>query len=262
MGMTASRWRIAVPCLLGLLLVAGCKEVQDIREEMGWSKQREAPPPPPVVTLETHWLPSDSVVDGQSQAQWVVRWWQWAGRFGDEAPYADQDGSRCAMHQDGAVWFLAGTTGRGDAVRNCTIPAGRHVFVPLITWAIDGGDAGGGMSCEEKQAASARLADHVNTGLVLIDGRPVGQLQRMRVAAGDCFARSPDLPASSSDGYWLMLKPLPPGPHQLAITAAYKEGPRSMMQNFRYELDVQGDPDVSDGDEMVLDDAAETAATP
>lgn len=240
MGLTHP-WRaaMAAPCLAGLMLAGGCKEVQDIREELGWARQREAPPPPPVVTLDDRWVPADTDVDALRQPQWTARWWQWAARFGADtgAPFRDPDGRHCALNQEeGAVWFLAGTDGKSDALRSCTIPAGKHLFVPLINWAVDDG-----ASCADKQASAARKADHVITGLVLLDGRPIGQMPRMRVAAGTCFAMSDQSPGTATDGYWLMLKPLPPGKHQLAITAAWREGPRQTMQNFRYELDVQAD---------------------
>lgn len=239
-------WRMAVVAgvLLSSLLVAGCKEVQDIREELGWAKPNELPPAPVVASLETHWVPADAAVADVSQAQWSARWWQWAGRFPgvNELPYRDPDGRRCAQYQEGPVWFLAGTDGNFDAVRSCRIPAGKHLFVPLITWVANRGLQGVPMSCAEKQAHARRLADHVVSGLVLLDGRPVGELQRMRVASGACFDGAPgDLPAAS-DGYWLMLKPLPPGQHQLAIAAAFRDGPRQMLQNFRYELEVEGEP--------------------
>lgn len=259
MGLMHSRaWRatLAAPCLFGLLLAGGCKEVQDIREEMGWAKQREAPPPPPVVTLQDRWIPADTDVDALRQTQWTARWWQWAARFGADtgAPFRDPDGRHCALNQEeGAVWFLAGTDGKFDAVRTCSVPAGKHLFVPLINWVVENG-----ASCGDKQAAAARLADNVNTGLVLLDGRPVGELQRMRVAAGTCFAMSDQSPSAATDGYWLMLKPLPPGKHQLAITAAWRDGARQTMQNFRYELDVLPDGGAGAGEAGL--DTAEAAA--
>ena len=257
MGVTHP-WRaaLAAPCLLGALLAGGCKEVQDIREELGWAKQREAPPPPPVVSLDDRWVPSDTDVDALRQPQWAARWWQWAARFGDDtgAPFRDPDGRHCALNQEeGAVWFLAGTDGTFDAVRTCTVPAGKHLFVPLINWVVDEA-----ASCGDKQARAARLADHVYTGLVLLDGRPVGQLERMRVAAGTCFAMSDQSPGAATDGYWLMLRPLPPGKHQLAVSAAWRDGPRQTMQNFRYELDVLADGAA--GDETAEPDADGAAA--
>jgi len=244
MGMkfrAAKRAALATMCVAGALAATGCKEAQDIREELGWSQQREAPPPAPVVTLDDRWVPADGVVADVAQGQWSSRWWQWAANFDGKPPYQDRDGTRCAMHQDGPVWFLAGTDGSFDAVRSCTIPADRHVFVPLITWFVAAGDAGEteALSCTQKQQRAANFADHVYTGLVLLDGRPIGQFQRMRAAGETCFTLTSDHPAVATDGYWLMLKPLPPGQHTLAVAAAYREGPRQSMQNFQYSLAVQ-----------------------
>jgi len=265
MGMTlgaATRAALVGTCIAGALFAAGCKEAQDIREEMGWAQQREAPPPPPVVTLDDRWVPADAAVADTAQAQWSSRWWQWAGRFDGKAPYQDRDGSRCALHQDGPVWFLAGTDGSFDAMRTCTIPADRHVFVPLIAWAVAAGDVGetAALSCTQKQQRAANFADHVYTGLVLLDGRPIGQYQRMRAAGGSCFTVTTGDEAVATDGYWLMLKPLPPGQHTLAVAAAYREGPRQMMQNFQYTLDVQGaeSPDATGAtDATAVADAGE-----
>ncbi|MDR0181591.1 hypothetical protein [Lysobacter arvi] len=265
----AVRVAVASMCIAGALVATGCKEAQDIREEMGWSQQREAPPPPPPVNLDDRWIPADTAVAETTQAQWASRWWLWAGRFDGKAPYQDRDGARCALHQDGPVWFLAGTDGSFDAVRNCTIPADRHLFVPLIAWSVAGGEPGEtqALSCTQKQQRAANLADHVYTGLVLLDGRPIGQYQRMR-AAGGCFAVASGDAAVATDGYWLMLKPLPPGQHTLAIAAAYREGPRQVLQNFQYTLEVQGagspdaaeaSADAPESDAGGFDDAADLA---
>ncbi|HEV8695279.1 MAG TPA: hypothetical protein VGQ93_14010 [Lysobacter sp.] len=233
------------------LLMTGCQAIQDIGEELGWVEPSATPAPATFVTpsLESHWIPADNAVEGISQAQWSARWWQWVGRFPNvnEVPIRDPDGQRCAQHQeDGPVWFLAGTDGNFDAVRNCTIPAGKHLFVPLINWLATRGLQEIPMSCAEKKAEAAKVADHVLSGLVLLDGRPVGELKRMRVASDSCFDIR-NSPPGATDGYWLMLKPLPPGKHQLAIAAAYRDGPKQMLQNFRYELDVEGGPSEAAG---------------
>ena len=275
MGMkfrAAKRAVLATMCVAGALAATGCKEAQDIREELGWSQQREAPPPPPVVTLDDPWVPADGVVADVAQGQWSSRWWQWAANFDGKPPYQDRDGTRCAMHQDGPVWFLAGTDGSFDAVRSCTIPADRHVFVPLITWFVAAGDAGEteALSCTQKQQRAANFADHVYTGLVLLDGRPIGQFQRMRAAGETCFTLTSDHPAVATDGYWLMLKPLPPGPHTLAVAAAYREGPRQTLQNFQYTLEVGEGARTQEADAAAVaqeagaagfDDAADLAET-
>jgi hypothetical protein len=270
MGMNLRTTALGAACLAGVLLAPGCKEVQDIREEMGWAKQADAPPPAPVVNLSDRWIPADTGVADLDQAKWSQRWWAWAGRFEGKAPFQDTDGSRCAMHQEGPVWFLAGTDATFDAVRSCTIPPDTHLFVPLINWIV-ASDAPGPLeappaTCKDRQDQATRMADHVVSGLVLLDGRPIGELQRMRVSGRTCFAASADAPVAAVDGYFLMLKPLPPGQHTLAVAAAYREGPRQALQNFQYTLEVQGAADAQGaeaaeaGDAGSLDDAADLAA--
>ncbi len=235
-------WLAVALCALLPLLASGCKELKDAGEELGWIERERTLPPIEETSLASHWIPSDTAVDSAGQARWSERWWQWVARFdAADVPYLDPDGRRCAQHQEqGAVWFLAGTDGNFDAVRSCKVPADRHLFVPLINWVVTAGPPGdAAWSCEQKRAQAARFAEHVISGLVLLDGRPVGEFKRMRVASQDCFS-GPGGVSGASDGYWLMLKPLPPGKHQLAIAATFREGPRESMQNFRYELEVEG----------------------
>ncbi|QDH70232.1 hypothetical protein FKV23_09100 [Lysobacter alkalisoli] len=243
------RWMLGMACLAGVVLMAGCREIQDAGKELGLIDANEAPAAEPEArTLDGYWLPGVIDVAGESQAEWTIRWWQWAGRFPTgERPFEARDGSQCGLHQDGPVWFLAGTDGRFDAVRKCRVPADKYLLVPVINW-LEGeqpppGSPDGRRSCDDMQRIAAEAADHVMSGLVLIDGRPLGELARMRVASGGCFAGGPGQPGpAASDGYWLMLKPLPPGSYQLAIAAGYRHGPREMMQNFRYELEVEEVP--------------------
>jgi len=231
--------------VLVTLATAGCGQIRDIGEEMGWIAPPQQPPPPPAApTLEKNWIPADAGVAGISQSTWSERWWQWAGRFpnNNELPYRDPDGRRCAQFQetDGAVWFLAGTDGNFEAVRSCRIPAGKHLFVPLINWFAAEGD------CARKIGEAKRFGDHVLTGLVILDGRPIGDFRRMRVASGTCFDAFSSRPPGATDGYWLMLSPLPPGEHLLAISAAYRDGGKQMLQNFQYKLVVEGAPAQSE----------------
>jgi len=43
----------------------------------------------------------------------------------------DTTGKYCALDQTGPIWYFTGTAG-GSVVRNCTLPAGKALFFPLI----------------------------------------------------------------------------------------------------------------------------------
>jgi hypothetical protein len=77
---------------------------------------------------------------GQSYADWAVAWWKWI----DSIPYAvnplqDHTGQDCAEDQSGQVWFLAGVSGGagGTANLSCTLPAGKHIFFPIVNFIND-----------------------------------------------------------------------------------------------------------------------------
>lgn len=77
----------------------------------------------------------------------VIAWLRWAlAQPHDGGSISDPTGELCGLDQDGPVWFLAGTFG-GPAFRECSIPAGKRLFFPLVNrWCVFpdefyGGDA-------------------------------------------------------------------------------------------------------------------------
>ena len=83
-------------------------------------------------------------VAGISLSEWTARWWRWA----DEqrvAPYLDPDGRLCELGQEGPVWNLAGTNGRFQPRRQCVVPEGRHLLLPIINMASYQSFAAGGV---------------------------------------------------------------------------------------------------------------------
>ena len=197
-------------------------------------------------------LPPDARVEGLSYGAWTGRWWQWAK---DQviAPYRDPDGRFCDLGQEGPVWFLAGTDGSFNAHRQCVVPAGKYVLVPVINMYHSGeATADDGVEkCRQLQAGAAVNNDHLVSAVVLVDGIPVADVARYRVRSDGCFTMSSDLVhtrLAASDGYWILLRPLRPGRHTISIGANYgtdDEAFGRMLQNFEYELDVGGRSDLA-----------------
>ena len=203
--------------------------------------------------------PPGSLPGGLSYQQWSGKWWQWLWAIPYSVnPLFDTTGIDCAIYQSrsGPVWFLAGTSGF-DATRSCIIPAGRMIFFPII-------NLGNDYPCPDPQfqpgpkqsleqfltigygpyIGARQYIDHVTAASASLDGVAVQDLlmppetSKYRVTSsmfkfkGDLSLQVWDSCVSPrgeavSDGYWIMLKPLPAGPHTLTFsgTETWPSGP-------------------------------------
>lgn len=179
-------------------------------------------------------------VAGHSQAEWSRMWWQWAASFdAKDSPVADRSGALCAGHQDGPVWFLAGTYGTQRTIRTCTVPRGKYLFFPLINYVVM--PSGPKTSCGSVQDTAAAMTDNPAALVLDINGRRIEGLLAHRQAPADCFdmgARTGGrvrISPSAANGYYVMLKPLPRGNHVLNFGGALP----GMLQAVTYTLRVE-----------------------
>ena len=193
----------------------------------------------------------DEKVDGLTQREHAVRWWQWANLVPPGVrPYQDPTGAQCGLNQSGPVWFLAGTDGTADTRRHCRMPADKHVFLPVINM-LAHSRPGKPLTCQQARAMAAANNDHLGAVEVTIDGQPVQRIERFRQSTPDCFDAFPVAPylektgswfPAATDGYWLMIRPLPAGIHVITVRARY-DNPGGelgdMEQVFEYQLQVE-----------------------
>lgn len=182
----------------------------------------------------------DQPVASLSQEDWSRAWWQWAGSFSaDESPVADRTGELCGGGQKGPVWFLAGTYGTQRTIRTCRVPAGKHLFFPLINYVVmPSGD--GSTTCASAMRTAERITNSPAAVFLEIDGLVLKNLASHRQATKKCF----DMGAltveryrifpSAANGYYVMLKPLPKGTHILNFGGVLP----SMIQSVTYTLIV------------------------
>lgn len=108
-------------------------------------------------------------------------------------------------------------------VRECEIPAGRAIFFPIIN-----GECNAVLDNvrteEEFRNCIIPFMDQVNHVEVTIDGVKLQALQEYRVlsplfnatyAKGNPFGVPEGTIATMSDGWWIMLEPLPEGRHEI-----------------------------------------------
>jgi hypothetical protein len=184
---------------------------------------------------------------GMTYGQWTVRWWQWLLALPKENnPAIDDTGANAAASQDDPnVWFLAGTFPRaGVPHRLCKIPEKKAVLFPTINYEANLlQDRMFDDECKLKEHVKSDVDDIVYNHCV-IDGVelpvyrimsdpilfPISIAERIPYTVGGsdefqinekmCFTRA------VSDGYWIFLKPLERGQHELHFAGACAAGRR------------------------------------
>ena len=197
-------------------------------------------------------MPGETVA-GQPLAAHANEWWQWAFSMPDsESPIVDTVGSFCAVGQSGPVWFLAGGYNTSRIERTCEVPADRHLFFPVIN-VVQMLYPATEADCPAIMAEAAQNNDSFVYLKVILDGAELDRPERFRLASDRCFdpyartpadAHAPTDALAATDGFWIMLRPLAPGPHHLEFRAFYTNDDAAlgdMVQNIVYDLVVRAD---------------------
>jgi hypothetical protein len=233
-------------------------------------------PPDPLAELIA---PIDSTPAGRTYGQWASAYWQWVLGVPDNKlpqqsgnqrvnPLKDLTGQHCGEHQIGDVWFLAGSWVE-TVTRSCTIPAGKSLFFPFINNAYLGflNDppeqrtekyAHDHAACTQPVAISASLDGHeisdplsystapsVSPSPAFNVQMPFGVAQggpgNLFESLGYKIKQVPEwfLSPSAEQGYYLFVKPLPPGPHTLHWSASGCTA--GWTQDVTYNLTVLGE---------------------
>jgi hypothetical protein len=109
---------------------------------------------------------------------------------------------------------------------------------------------GSTLTCEEVKIRAARNNNDFMYVRVSLNDSQLENAERFRIAPNECLDiyervpkeyAAPSGSPSTPDGYWIMLRSLPPGTHTLGFIAFYTN-PTSkygdMVQNISYELSV------------------------
>lgn len=190
------------------------------------------------------WFEPDSAPYGVAFKEWTARLWQAATSAPAAVnPVTDTTGGNCMVAQSGPVWYLYGTFG-GTASRSCTIPGPKALLFPVLNATpFDSPDVCGqgseSMSINLMRTYAATITEGPPQLSVELDGESIPNLLRFRQRSVPFGITLPpsnlysapcggEVPAATypavDDGYYVMLRPLPPGPHQLRIRASTPSG--------------------------------------
>jgi hypothetical protein len=210
-------------------------------------------------------VPPNSVYDGHTYGGWSARWWQYVlAQPVSSNPLLDNTGTNCSVGQSGPVFFLVGSF-VGPVTRNqCTVPANKALFFPLVN-TVDMH-----VACTPQ---TINVCDHLPNPLATwnqqeagfsmsglyakIDGVPVSNLDSANppyracaAPVSQCSAPSFDItlpgdnlfgiPAGPygpavADGAYLLLAPLTPGRHTITFGGTLSNG---FSQDITYNLVV------------------------
>jgi hypothetical protein len=179
---------------------------------------------------------SDFHWHGEPLSTLAERHWQWLGSIPRQAAQLDDtEGKNCGINQQGPVWFLH-SHNFIQPIQTCTVPAGKPIFGPVLGLINDYPCPDPNFEPAPGQSLKAFLQDLaaylIDTGVTrteaFIDGVPL-KVRRVRtgifgftaakdlVSVDSCFTGSPQL--ATTDGYYLLLDPLPRGNHVLRVRA-------------------------------------------
>jgi hypothetical protein len=209
-------------------------------------------------------LPPFASALGKTYGAWSAAWWQYVLlQPASSNPLTDSTGAGCRTGQSGHVFFLVGTNGSGSIVRTaCTVPTGHALFFPLVN-AVDAHTPGDGLDTPQlvwddlhTTLGFGSFSElHASIDDVQVNGLNPPATTAYRACAGPvagCAASfSLTLPADNffgvpagtyapavADGFYLLVAPLPPGPHVIKFGGTGVYAGRILSQDITYALSV------------------------
>lgn len=183
---------------------------------------------------------------GFTYGQWTAKWWQWALSLPKNSnPLLDDSGRFADRGQSGPVWFIAGTFGENKLPRRtCTIPSNKALLFPVINYEANKiQDPDLENETDLIRHVSADM-DDIITKDAFIDGEKT-KVFRIKsdppVFPVTFIIENPiGLPTGitkvAADGYWVFLKPLSCGEHQIYFHGACSGGTRNSKAEYRVRI--------------------------
>lgn len=171
----------------------------------------------------------DSSPYGISYGDWIATWWQWnIGIAPAQHPRDHFSPQTCTTDQAGPVWLLPDILS-GKEERTCTIPHGKAILVPLLTGMCDDDNTDPNVKTDEGLRNCAMAGNEYGVLSASLDGSKLQDLNQYRTQTSffnltvpkDNFCNCvPGTFKTMADGFFVFLKSLPVGKHDLVLTTS------------------------------------------
>jgi hypothetical protein len=175
---------------------------------------------------------------GRTWEEWTTKWWLWFLSISKKKnPAFDESGEKAIIGQkDPDVWFLAATTG-GTAERIVTLPTGKALLFPVINATTSYSEEPGLKTDYDLTSYVKTHIDDIVIKEASIDGLDLVISENHRVQSPPFDFFYPEkLPKDNvyfahgghtrgaGDGYWIFLKPLFEGKHNIRTFGSCMSG--------------------------------------
>jgi hypothetical protein len=185
-------------------------------------------------SIESMLFAPNSKPYGIKLLEWTIRWWRWLlSGPREKNPAADKSGEYSVLKQDDPnVRFLASTF-RGSVLRNCTIPFGKAIFMPIINYECSFADEPSITTANELELKYRCEIDDIKHLSVTIDESILNNLANYRIRSpvfsidlqeNNILGVDPGHTHMISDGFWIFLKPLEIGGHKVTSLGSCRSG--------------------------------------
>lgn len=167
---------------------------------------------------------------GKSWEDWAASWCKWLlGLPKDVSPSLDETGENCSQNQhDPHVWFLGGSFGNTVPIRRfCRIPKHRAILFPILEKEDSFAEDVDLKFESELRLRAKEFMDRVRNLQLVVDGIWLQGLYEYRVQSPifdlkfpiNCvYEVEPGLTRAVCDGYWVFLRPLSVGQHEIRFS--------------------------------------------
>jgi hypothetical protein len=187
---------------------------------------------------------------GKTYGQWTATWWRWALSIPESiSPLTDETGENAHVNQpEKDVWFLAGTIATKDSTkeihREVTIPSGRAILLPVMNFEANFLEY---PHLKTDEDLIEYVLDEENTIVrkdVTINGKPASPKRMIsdpRIFTIFINDNNPlhvrgGMTKACADGYYLFLKPLSKGEHDIRFRAACQTGTLNSAAKYRVNV--------------------------